>query len=571
MEIKEDSFDEIDTDKKQTTHLTLRKQKIKPKAPQKDNIDIFKEEKNVNDLLPGEIELKNEDIVFSHKKRQRAHNSSSLFNLSDENESNLIINSKAVNDEEKNLSEKALEIFKELQIPPTPGIQEDEYDSKYHEKRELIVSKLLKDEDLIMNQRKLACTTKNKDVYCAILDNFNTFCYYNNLFMVNSHEYIDKIVQNAFSFEDKKKTIPLALKFANSIMEFGFFEDFHQKFIDFFINLLLDENKLNDINNIPRAKIYIYYIIYLIFKDSWENIKIEKEVFKPFIGRVLFDININDHELTEIIIQLINSLCDNVLYSKIFKNQPIDIPIASEVNKYMFKLISEIIKKLGPNNLNDLVNKESINFIVRQSFNIIIKIISGINIINENNINLQETLVSKENKQFYYEFILMFSNLNLNEKSFFWLLDIMAKFAEITYYSDIYLKDDIISIIFEKFIVKKNYMCQVFQFMRSLVETGPLFKYYSACEKFFKFLNDLDIDKNQFLTNVHFLFIVKELLSHGEENKCLDEIYDRLCCIHAKEKIEQIYYKYGNEEVIHKKYNEIMPILDELNKKIQID
>ena len=63
----------------------------------------------------------------------------------------------------------------------------------------------------------------------------------------------------------------------------------------------------------------------------------------------------------------------------------------------------------------------------------------------------------------------------------------MAKFAEITYYSDIYLRDDIISIIFEKFIVKKNYMCQVFQFMPSLVETGPLFKYYSSCEKFYKF------------------------------------------------------------------------------------
>ena len=65
------------------------------------------------------------------------------------------------------------------------------------------------------------------------------------------------------------------------------------------------------------------------------------------------------------------------------------------------------------------MNNESINFIIRQYFIIIIKIISGINIINENNINLQKTLVSKGNKQFYYEFILMFSNLNLNEKSFF--------------------------------------------------------------------------------------------------------------------------------------------------------
>ena len=455
MEIKEDSYDEIDTDKKQTTNLTLRKPKIKVKAPQKDNIDIFKDQKNINDLLPGEIEIKNEEIVFSNKKRQRAHNSSSLINLSEDNESNSIINTKIVNDEEIILSEKTLEIFKELQIPPTPGLKEDDYDSKFHDKRESIVSKILKDEDMVMNQRKLACTTKYKDIYCAILDNFNTFCYYNNKFMVNSQEYITQIVENAFYFEDKTKTIPLALKFANSVIEFGIFEDYHQKYIDYFINLFLDENKLKDINSIPRAKIYIYYIIYLVFKDSWENVKIEKEIFKPFIGRVLFDININDHELTEIIIQLINTLCDNILYSKIFKNQPIDFPIASEVNKYLFKLISETIKKVGPNNLNELINNETINFIIRQSFNVIIKIISGINIINENNISLQETLVSKENKQFYYEFILMFSNLNLNEKSFCWLLEIMAKFAEITYYSDIYLKDDVISIIFEKFIVKK--------------------------------------------------------------------------------------------------------------------
>ena len=571
MEIKEDSFDEIDTEKKQTANLSLRKPKIKAKGPQKDNIDIFKDPKNVNDLLPGEIELKNEEIVFSHKKRQRAHNSSSLINLSEDNESNSIINTKVANDEEKILSEKALEIFKELQIPPTPGIKEDDYDTKYHDKRESIVSEILKNEDMVMNQRKLACTTKNNDVYCAILDNFNTFCYYNNKFMVNTHELLVKIVENAFSFENKTKSIPLALKFANSVMEFGFFEDYHQQFIDFFINIFLDENKLKDINNISRAKIYIYYIIYLVFKDTWENVKIEKEIFKPFIGRVLLDININDHELTEIIIQLINTLCDNVLYSKIFKNQPVDISICSEVNKYMFKLISEIIKKVGPNNLPELINNETTNFIIRQSLNIIIKIISGINIINENNISLQETLVSKENKQFYYEFILMFSNLNLNEKSFCWLLDIMAKFAEITYYSDIYVKDEVISIIFDKFIVKQSYICQVFQFMRSLVETGPLFKYYSTCEKFYKFLNDLDIENNQFLTNVHFLFIVKDLLSHAEQNKCLDDVYDRLCCIHAKEKIEQIYYKFGNEDIIHKKYNEIMPILDELSKKIQID
>ena len=65
------------------------------------------------------------------------------------------------------------------------------------------------------------------------------------------------------------------------------------------------------------------------------------------------------------------------------------------------------------------------------------------------------------------------------------------------------------------------------------------------------------------------MFIVKELLEKGEASKCLDYIYDKLCIIHVKEKIEEIYFKHGNEEVIHQKYNEIMPKLDELNQKIK--
>ena len=53
--------------------------------------------------------------------------------------------------------------------------------AKYHDKREAISTNILKDEDMILNQRKLACTTQNIDIYCAILDNFNTFAYYNNI------------------------------------------------------------------------------------------------------------------------------------------------------------------------------------------------------------------------------------------------------------------------------------------------------------------------------------------------------------------------------------------------------
>ena len=566
MEIQEDNLNEINTNSTDTSNLTLRKKKEVQKNPKNENNDIFK--KPINELLPGEIELQNEELVFSHKKRQRDFKSP-IINLINNDSLSLTYEKKLVNDEEKIISEKVLELFKELQIPPTPGIKEGEYDTNFHDKREKIVLNILKDENLIINQRKLACTTKNIDIFCAILDNFNTFCYYNNKFMVNSHDYLDKIVENSFEFEDKSKSIPLALKFCNSVFEFGFFEE-HQRYINYFVNLVINDEKMNYINSIPRAKIYLYYIIYLIFKDSSDNIKLDNGVLKNFMGHLLLDLNVYDHEVTEIIIQLINSICDNILYNKIFKNESIDISIAAEVNKYMFKLISETIKNLPLEEKDQIINNESIYFIIKQSFNIIIKIISGINLINEN-INTHETLVSKENKQFYYEFIKFFSSFSLNNKIFCWFLDIMAKFAEIPYYSDVYLKEDIINIIFEKFIAKKNMICEVFQFMRSLLETDPLFKFFSSYEKFYLSMNSLDVEKSPYLTNVHYMFMVQQLLVKGEALGCLDNIYDRLCCIQAREKVEEIFYKHGNQKIIHEKYSEIMPKLDELEKKIQIE
>ena len=566
MEIKEDNIEDINTNSKDNSNLTLRKQKPGNKNTQNENNNSFNNNMTINNLLPGEIVLKNEEITFSHKKRQRENNS--LVNLSKDNSPLNIIND---NNEDKTLSEKALDIYKQLQIPPTPGIREGDYDTVLHDKKEKIVNNLLKDEDMVNDQRKLATKTKNIDIYCAILENFNTFCYYNNKFMVNSHYCLDKIVDNSFEFKDKSKSIPLALKFCNSVFEFGFFEEYHQKYINYFINITIDENKMKEINKIPRAKIYLYYIIYLILKDSWENIDLKKDILNKFIGQILNILNIYEHELTEIIIQIINTMCDNILYPKIFKNQDIDIQLAAEINKYMFKLISETIKNIGQNEKDKLIKNESINFIIKQSFNIIIKIISGINLVKQNNIDIQQILVSKENKQFIYEFILFFSNFDLNGKNFIWFLDIIAKFAEISYYSDIYLKEEIINIIFEKFVVKTIYICEIFQFMRSLLEVDSLFKYYSSCEKFYKAINTLDVEKNPFLTSVHYLFIVQVLLEKGESTGCLDNLFDRLCIIQAKEKVELIFYKHGNEEIIHKKYNEIMPKLDELNKKMMAE
>ena len=139
--------------------------------------------------------------------------------------------------------------------------------------------------------------------------------------MIDSHEYLIDIIDNAFGFDNKNKVISLAIKFCYSVIDFGFFEEKREKFIQYFMGLALDDKKNNIINSVQGAKVYLYYIIYLIFKDSWENINLDQDIFQKFIVRVLSEININSYELIEVLILLINTMCDNILYTKIFKKQ----------------------------------------------------------------------------------------------------------------------------------------------------------------------------------------------------------------------------------------------------------
>ena len=554
MDIQEEDFNSSIQNKP----LSLRKPKQTKQTSSK-NAKI-----SSNDILNGEIILENEQIEFIHKKRYRLINNTELIN-------NNIESKKYKDYEEEQLCNKIIEIYNQLQIQTSKEIKEGEYDSEYHDKREAIVLELLKNVNLFNDIRKLSTKTNNENIYCTILDIFNDFCYYNNQFMIDSHEYLIDIIDNAFGFDNKNKAISLAIKFCYSVIDFGFFEEKREKFIQYFMGLALDDKKNNIINCVQGAKVYLYYIIYLIFKDSWENINLDQDIFQKFITRVLSEININSYELIEVLILLINTMCDNILYPKIFKKQPINYEIAKEIIKYMFQLISVILNNILPNEREKMVKVENINYIIRQTFNVILKIISGVNLIKENDINLQQMLVPQKEKQKLFDFIMLFSGLNLDEKNFLWLADIMAKFAEISYYSDIYLKEETMTIIFGKFMLKEKYISDVFQFLRSLLEVEPLFTFYSKCDKFYEALNSLNIDKSQLYTCVHFLFMIQNLLESGEKYGNIDDIYNRLCTIHTKEKMEQIFYKYGNDDIIHKKYNAIMPKLEELEKKIDID
>ena len=555
MDIQEEDFNSSIQNKP----LSLRKPKQTKQTSSK-NAKI-----SSNDILNGEIILENEQIEFIHKKRYRLINNTELIN------NNIESNKKYKDYEEEQLCNKIIDIYNQLQVQTSKEIKEGEYDSEYHDKREAIVLELLKNVNLFNDIRKLSTKTNNENIYCTILDIFNDFCYYNNQFMIDSHEYLIDIIDNAFGFDNKNKAISLAIKFCYSVIDFGFFEEKREKFIQYFMGLALDDKKNNIINSVQGAKVYLYYIIYLIFKDSWENINLDQDIFQKFIVRVLSEININSYELIEVLILLINTMCDNILYPKIFKKQPINYEIAKEIIKYMFQLISVILNNILPNEREKMVKVENINYIIRQTFNVILKIISGVNLIKENDINFQQMLVPQKEKQMLFDFIMLFSGLNLDEKNFLWLADIMAKFAEISYYSDIYLKEETMTIIFGKFMLKEKYISDVFQFLRSLLEVEPLFTFYSKCDKFYEALNSLNIDKSQLYTCVHFLFMIQNLLESGEKYGNIDDIYNRLCTIHTKEKMEQIFYKYGNDDIIHKKYNAIMPKLEELEKKIDID
>ena len=559
MDIQEEEYDSFPKTKSTSNQKSISLRKQKPPKQY-----IFKNSSiSPNNILDGEIILENEQIEFIHKKRYRLANIGEII----KNDSN----KKYKDYEEEQLSLKIIEIYNKLQVRTSHVVKEGEYNAEYHDKKEAIVIELLKDSNLFNDIRKLATKTKNVDVYCTILDIFNDFCYYNNQFMVESQDYLQGIINNAFEFEDKYKSISLSFKFCYSVIEFGFFEEHRKSFIDYFVGLVLDDKRNFYMTNVQGAKTYLYYVIYLIFKDSWENINLNPDIFQKFIKRILSEININNPELTEEIILLINTLCDNILYPKIFQKQDINYEIAQEINKYMFELILVILKNIPQNELDKIIKEQNINYIIRQTFNVIIKIISGVNLIKENDLNIQEALVPRKEKQLVFDFIMIFSQLNLDEKNFLWLADIMAKFAEISYYSDLYLKEETMNIIFGKFMLKNKYISDIFQFLRSLLEVEPLFKYYSKCDKFYKALNSINIDKNPYYTSVHFLFMIQNLLESGEKYGGLNDIYQRLCTIQAKEKVEQIFYKYGKEEIVHKKYRVIITKLEELDKRIEED
>ena len=79
--------------------------------------------------------------------------------------------------------------------------------------------------------------------------------------MIDSHEYLIDIIDNAFGFDNKNKAISLAIKFCYSVIDFGFFEEKREKFIQYFMGLALDDKKNNIINSVSLFILYYLFDI----------------------------------------------------------------------------------------------------------------------------------------------------------------------------------------------------------------------------------------------------------------------------------------------------------------------
>lgn len=566
MQIEEEEIDNDNIFPSSTNNneLSLRK----PKTG-KENKKLKKQKKNLsNALLPGEIELQGEEIIFSNKKRIRdisdieeIKKGGNIFNIS--------------SDIEKQAYDKAVEIWKLLLPRPTPGLSPDDYDTKDHDRREQIVNNILKNDEILKGQNSLALNTKNSNVFSTVLENFNTFCYYNNKFMIDSISILDKIVLKAFELDNPKNNIPLVLKFSDQIFEFGFIKnEDNEKYANFWIDILLDKNRSSLLDKIERAKIYLYYIIYLILHSSMDEINIGEQKFNLFLFQALNDLNVNDYEITEVIIKLISIIFDNIIFPRLLKDEKIiDVHVIRDIIVRIFNLLTEIFKKINEIEIELIIIDDDINYIIRHSFIIITKIISGYNAKNEKDTETQKLLVSQGNMEFIYQFIVEMSKFKLDDKNYNWLLDTLSRLAEISYYSQLFLKDEMKKIIFEKlYLSGGSNSIDYVQFLRSLLEVDDLFSNYSIDNNFYDILNNIDIENCPLPLAIQFGFIAHSLVEKMSINHINSKkIFIKMCSIQMKEKVEQIYFRFKKVEIIKINSEEVLKYLDGEEKKIDME
>ena len=520
--------------------LSLRKHHKKNKSKNIINHQLFSFNEEDND---------NTDLTKRKRTRQEDLNFAKLIDLKEPENKTC---------EEDKLFFNLKEIWNKLHLKHSnQNNDENDYDIKEEKRRKNLVNDLINDTESINYQIKTAINTKNQYIFCLICDNFNTYCSLNNNFLIKCLEFLDKLLLKSFEFDDYKESISFIINLCYLIFEYKFFDNkIKQKYINIYIEILIDENKIKKLDEIPDAKIYLFSIVYSLFYSLDNDIKINEEKIISLIKYIYLEINENNNkdcnfEILELLLKILDVLCTNENFISIYKYNKNKIYILKDINIQMYHILTKIINNLKLDERQNIITDDDINFIVRYSINIIIKNMIEINIIYLNNDNVQKLIITNDIYNLIYGFIIGMSNLNLDEKNYCWLIGLMENLIKIPYYQSIFSNNDYQVIILNKFrYLFPNKISYYLKLIGEIINIDEVFKKYLNNSDFIKLLEgDDDLTSNdsgcyEYLRNV--LYLIKKNIKNNDnyfKNKYI-LIKDKI-----KQRIELIFDKTKNNKI----------------------
>ena len=523
-----------------------------------------------------DFDINGDSIYFIKRKRARGKNY-----LIEENENEIINFSK----EENNLIFKIKEIYKKLK--PKYIFQnnyENIYDTQEETRRKTLVNEVIKDSNFIKLQKDIILNTKNISLFCVILENFYIFSSYNNYFLIDMLEILDKLIIKSFKFFDFYQSISGVIHLSYLIFEYKLFNnEIKEKYINLLIDILMDKNKIEILNNINmiREKNYIFYIIYtLLHSSNSDDIKIKEEKIILFLKYMSYEINkifINNntniinqyYEQIELLLKILDEICINENFINIYRKNKNNIFIIKDINILMNNIFNKIINNLSLDDRQEIIDDNDINFIVRFSMNIIIKNLSGINDYYNNEPNIQKIINKEDIYNYIYWFIIGMSYLKLDEKNYCWLLGIMEIIIQIPYYQKLFYEKEYQSIIINNLrYIFHNKINDYFKLIKKIISINDLFKIYINDNEFKNIIEGEGLEKYNISAVSEYLDIIQILIEKkikfqeesGNNNNFLNNniFFDKNI---IKQRVELLYNSNQNKN-IKNKCESILYILD---------
>ena len=510
------------------------------------------------------------NIYFTKKKRERQK----IYNKFEEEKESY---SNITNKESKIILK-----IKELRdkLAPKYIIQKEfnnEFDLIEENRRKNLVNELIKDKYFIDFQKDIFLATLNVDIFCIICENYWTICLYNNNFLIDTLKILDRIILKSFEFKKFEKSVSSVMNLCYLIFEYKLFDDkTKEKYLNFFIAILIDNNYNTKLNLLQIEKNYIFYIIYTLFNSSpsnSNNIQIKEDKIILFIQYIFNEINtilnnINQcYEKLELILKVMDELCNNENFKNIFKNNKNNLYIIKEINKIMNNILNRIINGLDLDEKQEIINDGDINFIVRFSMNIIIKNIIEINDIYNNDIYINRFIINEDIYNFIKGFIIGISYLNLDEKNYCYLIGLMEILIDIPCYQNLFIENEIQIIIINRLrFAFPNKISTYFKFLQKILNKNEILKNYLENNDFKKIFEDDNILKYNIIGCIEYLNVVLILIENVLNNKNLNiREKNMFSDCNIKEKIELIFNSTKNNNVINKCIS-ILNILDKIIK-----